>query len=77
MRKLYYILNINYLKTIYFAYYHSLKYGIIYWGSVSGSSKVFFPTKENNENNDGSYITLHFVDPLVSSDTGYETCQKE
>ena len=23
------------------------------------------------------YITLHFVDPLVSPDTGYETCQKE
>jgi hypothetical protein len=22
------------------------------------------------------YITLHFVEPLVSPDTGYETCQR-
>jgi hypothetical protein len=35
MRKLYYILNINCLKTVYYAYYHSLvKYGIIYWGNT-------------------------------------------
>jgi hypothetical protein len=55
MRKLYYILNINDLKTIYFAYYHSLvKYGIIYWGNASG----FYPTKEN-KNDDGSRPNSH------------------
>jgi hypothetical protein len=34
--------NINTLKVIYFAYFHSLmKYGIILWGNSSGSKKVF------------------------------------
>jgi hypothetical protein len=47
MRKLYYILNINDLKTIYYAYYHSLvKCGIIYWGNASGSNKVFILQKK-------------------------------
>jgi hypothetical protein len=42
MRKLYYILNINGLKTVYYTYCHSLvKYGIIYWGNTSNSNKVF------------------------------------
>jgi hypothetical protein len=44
MRKLYYILNtsINGLKTVYYAYYHSLvKYGIIYWGNTPDSNKAF------------------------------------
>jgi hypothetical protein len=47
MRKLYYILNINGLKTVYYAYYHSLvKYGIIYWGNTSDSNKVFVLQKK-------------------------------
>jgi hypothetical protein len=47
MRKLYYILNINDLKTVYYAYYHSfVKYGIIYWGNASGSNKVFILPKK-------------------------------
>jgi hypothetical protein len=47
MRKLYYILYINDLKTVYYAYYHSLtKYGIIYWGNASGSNKVFILQKK-------------------------------
>jgi hypothetical protein len=47
MRKLYYTLNINDLKTVYFAYYHSLvKSGIIYWGNVSGTNKVFVLKKK-------------------------------
>ena len=47
MRKLYYTLNINDLKTVYFAYYYSLvKYGIICWGNVSVSNKVFVLQKK-------------------------------
>jgi hypothetical protein len=42
MRKLYYILNTNGLKTVYYADYHLLmKYGIMYWGNTSESNKVF------------------------------------
>jgi hypothetical protein len=41
MRKLYYILNINGLKIVYYAYYQSpVKYGIIYWGNTADSNKV-------------------------------------
>jgi hypothetical protein len=41
------MLNINDLKTVYYAYYHSLvKYGIIYWGNASGSNKVFILQKK-------------------------------
>jgi hypothetical protein len=36
------IRNNNTLKSIYFAYFHSfVKYGIIFWGNSSNSTKVF------------------------------------
>jgi hypothetical protein len=42
IRKLSNILNLENLKVIYYAYYHSLvKYGIIFWGNTSDSHKVF------------------------------------
>jgi hypothetical protein len=35
------ITNIDTLKTIYFAYFHSLmRYGIIFWGNSSDSKRV-------------------------------------
>jgi hypothetical protein len=47
MRKLSYILSIDNLKSVYYAYYHSLvKYGIIYWGNTSDSHKVFLMQKK-------------------------------
>jgi hypothetical protein len=47
MGKLYYMLNINDLKTVYSAYCHSLvQYGIIYWGNASGSNQVFILQKK-------------------------------
>jgi hypothetical protein len=34
VRKLFYMLNIDVLKMVYFAYFHSImKYGIIFWGN--------------------------------------------
>jgi hypothetical protein len=55
MRKLSYVLIINNLKSVYYAYYHSLiKYGITYWGNIPDSHKVFLLQKENKKNNDGS-----------------------
>jgi hypothetical protein len=42
IRSLSHINNINTLKLIYFAYFHSLmKHGIICWGNSSDSKKVF------------------------------------
>jgi hypothetical protein len=39
---MYPICNINTLKSIYFAYFHStIKYGIIFWGNSTNSKKVF------------------------------------
>ena len=36
------ISNINTLKSIYYAYFHSIiKYGIIFWGNSSNSGKIF------------------------------------
>jgi hypothetical protein len=47
MRKLYYILNINGLKIVYYAIYQSLvKYGITYWGNTADSNKVFVLQKK-------------------------------
>ena len=47
MRKLYHTLNINGLKTVYYAYYHSLvNYGIIFWGNTTDSNKVFVLQKK-------------------------------
>jgi hypothetical protein len=47
MRKLSYILSMDNLKFVYYAYYHSLvKYGIIYWGNTSDSHKVFLMQKK-------------------------------
>jgi hypothetical protein len=47
MRKLSCILSIDNLKSVYYAYYHSLvKYGIIYWGNKSDSHKVFLMQKK-------------------------------
>jgi hypothetical protein len=42
VRSLLHINNTYMLKSIYFAYFHSLmKYGIIFWGNSSDSKKVF------------------------------------
>jgi hypothetical protein len=42
VRSMYHINNINTLKSIYFAYSHSIiKYGIIFWGNSSNSKKIF------------------------------------
>jgi hypothetical protein len=42
VRSLLHISNTDMLKSIYFAYFHSLmKYGIIFWGISSDSKKVF------------------------------------
>jgi exonuclease III len=47
MRKLANLLNINGLKTIYYAYYHStIKYGIIHWGNSTDINKVFLIQKK-------------------------------
>jgi IS1 family transposase len=42
VRSMYHISNINTLKSIYFAYFHSIiKYGRIFWGNSSNSKKIF------------------------------------
>jgi hypothetical protein len=39
--------NSNILKSIYYAYFHSIvKYGIIFWGNSSNSGKIFTLQKE-------------------------------
>jgi hypothetical protein len=42
VRSMYHISNSNTLKSVYFAYFHSIiKYGIIFWGNSSNSKKIF------------------------------------
>jgi hypothetical protein len=42
VRSIYHISNINTLKSIYFAYFHSvIKYRIIFWDNSSNSKKIF------------------------------------
>jgi hypothetical protein len=42
VRQMYYICNNNTLRSIYFAYFHSIaSYGIIFWGNSSNSMKIF------------------------------------
>jgi hypothetical protein len=42
VRQMYYICNNDTLKSIYFAYFHSIAiYGIIFWGNSSSSKKIF------------------------------------
>jgi hypothetical protein len=42
IRFMYYFGNINTLKVIYFAYFHSrMKCGIIFWGNFMDSKRVF------------------------------------
>jgi IS1 family transposase len=42
VRSMFHISNINTLKSIYFAYFHSIvQYGIIFWGNSSNSRKIF------------------------------------
>jgi IS1 family transposase len=42
VRSMLYISNSNTLKSIYFAYFHSiLQYGIIFWGNSSTSRRIF------------------------------------
>jgi hypothetical protein len=46
MSKLSNIVNINNLKDVYYAYYHTMvKYEIIYWGNILDSHKVFLIQK--------------------------------
>jgi hypothetical protein len=52
IRRMYPSCNLNTLKIIYFAYFHSImEFGIIFWG-VSVESKSLSATKKNNQNND-------------------------
>ena len=42
IRSMVHIGNINTLKSIYCAYFHSvIKYGVIFWGNSSNSGKIF------------------------------------
>jgi hypothetical protein len=42
VRLTFHISNINTLKSIYFAYFHSIiKYRIVFWGNSSNSRKIF------------------------------------
>jgi predicted membrane protein len=42
VRQMYHFINQNTLKSIYFAYFHSIvKYGIIFWDNSSNSRKIF------------------------------------
>jgi len=53
VRFMYYFSNINMLKVICFAYFHSvLKYGIIFWGNSVDSKKSLGVTRESCENNE-------------------------
>jgi hypothetical protein len=53
VRQTYHICNNDTLKSIYFAYFHSIaSYGIIFGGNSSNSKKVHF-TEENNQNYGG------------------------
>ena len=47
VRQMHHICDENTLKSIYFAYFHSIiKYGIIFWGNSSNSKKLFTLQKE-------------------------------
>jgi hypothetical protein len=42
--------NIDILKSIYFAYFHSsIKYGIIFWGNSSDSKKEIVKTHDGSQ----------------------------
>jgi hypothetical protein len=42
IRSMFHISNINTLKPIYFAYFHSIvQYGILFWGNSTNSRKIF------------------------------------
>jgi len=42
VRSMVHVSNISTLKSIYYAYFHSIiKYGIIFWGNSSNSGKIF------------------------------------
>jgi IS1 family transposase len=42
VRSMFHVSNINTLKSIYFAYFHSIiQYGIIFWGHSSNSRNIF------------------------------------
>jgi hypothetical protein len=44
---MFHIGNIDTLKSVYFAYFHSImKYGIIFWGSSSNSKRIFTSQKK-------------------------------
>jgi hypothetical protein len=50
-RSMVHVSNINILKSIYYAYFHSIiKYGIIFWGSHFQQWEAFHFTKEIHEN---------------------------
>jgi len=49
------VLHIETLKTVYFAYFHSIvKYGIIFRDDLVNTKKGILITKECSENNDRS-----------------------
>jgi hypothetical protein len=48
VRSMLHISNADILKSIYFAYFHSLmKYGKIFWGNSSDRKKCIYIVKEN------------------------------
>jgi hypothetical protein len=47
VRQMFHFVNHNTLKSIYFAYFHSIvKYGIIFWGNSSNTKKIFTSQKK-------------------------------
>jgi hypothetical protein len=51
VKSMLHISNTDTLKSISFAYFHSImKYGIIFWGNSSNSRKIFTLKKENHQN---------------------------
>jgi hypothetical protein len=54
LRRLRYVLDIDALKLVYFAYFQSVvKYGIVFWGNSYNLKKVFFTAKKDTEDNVG------------------------
>jgi hypothetical protein len=52
--------NIETLRMIYHAYFHSImKYGIIFWGNSPDVKKVFLLQKKDYKDNDGNETKRH------------------
>jgi len=50
LRSIVHVSNISTLKSIYYAYFHSIiKYGIIFWGNSSNSGKISIYKRKSSE----------------------------